>query len=199
MKIAIYGGSFNPPHIGHELAATVILATEDVDELWFTPTYQHMMGKELLDFNHRLNMTRLISRRFGNRASVSRAEERLSKKPGFIGSESINLIRDITDEWKDDEFRFVIGSDLLEHFDTWDGAEEIKQRAPLLIVPRAGYARLSTTVRQIVIPDVSSSYVRKAIQRGEDVRKLVPRDVFNYISAHHLYGTNMVANKKGRP
>lgn len=88
----------------------------------------------------------------------------------------------------DDEFRFVVGSDLLEHFDTWDGAEEIKERAPLLIVPRAGYATQSTTVRQIVIPDISSSYVRKALMRNEDVRKLVPRDVLNYISANHLYG-----------
>lgn len=189
MKIALYGGSFNPPHIGHELAASVILATEDVDELWFVPTYQHMLGKELLDFNHRFNMTRLIARRFGSRASVSRAEQRLSKKPDFRGSESINLIRDITDEWVDDEFRFVVGSDLLEHFDTWDGAEEIKERAPLLIVPRAGYATQSTTVRQIVIPDISSSYVRKALMRNEDVRKLVPRDVLNYISANQLYGT----------
>lgn len=189
MKIAIYGGSFNPPHIGHELAATVILATEDVDELWFTPTFQHMGGKELLDFDHRIEMVRMMSRRFGWSASVSKAEQRMSKKPGFRGSLSVDLVRDITEEWPYHDFRFVIGSDLLDQFNTWEGAEEIKDKAPLLIVPRAGYlpTDLAHIQKLTIIPDISSTYVRQAIQRGEDVRKLVPKDVLAYIKENKLY------------
>src|SRR5690349_7672674 len=104
MKIAIYGGSFNPAHIGNQLVAAFVLASEDIDELWFTPTYKHMLGKNLIAFDHRIEMVRLMARMFGNRASVSRAEQRLSKQPGYVGSRSIDLVRYLKDEWPNDEF-----------------------------------------------------------------------------------------------
>lgn len=58
--IAIYGGSFDPPHVGHLLVATHVLATQPVDELWFVPTHTHMLGKQLTEFTHRLAMTKLL-------------------------------------------------------------------------------------------------------------------------------------------
>jgi nicotinate-nucleotide adenylyltransferase len=185
MRIALYGGSFNPPHIGHVLAATVVLATEEVDELWFVPTYQHMMGKKLLDFEHRIEMTRLIARSFGHRVSVSRAEQRLAQLPDFQGSTAINLVRSVIKEWSGDSFRFVMGSDLLEHFYTWEGAEEIKKLAPPIIIPRMNHQ--DPHISDPVIPDVSSTIVRRALGAGLDVRKLVSKEVLEYIRANHLY------------
>ena len=54
-EIALFGGSFDPPHVGHLLAAAYVLATEPVDELWFVPVLQHPLGKPLLaSFEHRV-------------------------------------------------------------------------------------------------------------------------------------------------
>ena len=188
MKIAIYGGSFDPVHIGHQLAATLVLATEDVDELWFTPTFKHMGGKTLLDYEHRFAMVRILARQFGGRASVSRAEQRLSRQPGFAGSFTVDLVRAIKEEWPNDEFRFILGSDLVEQSKTWEGWPEVVEKAPPLVVCRAGYtAHLPPDARRIVVPDVSSTDVKAALQRGEDVSKLVPREVLAYIHQHGLY------------
>ena len=46
-RVALFGGSFNPPHVAHQLVALYILETQDVDELWFVPTYAHPFGKQL--------------------------------------------------------------------------------------------------------------------------------------------------------
>jgi nicotinate-nucleotide adenylyltransferase len=186
MKIAIYGGSFNPPHIGHVLAATIVLNTEDIDELWFVPTHTHMMGKKLLDYEHRLEMTRIIARSFAGRVSVSRVEQRLSTRPDFKGSLAFDMVLSIVDEWPNDKFRFVIGSDLLGHFDSWDGSHALKILSPLIVIPRENYE--ATADASIpVLPDISSTHVRERIRKGQDVRKLVPKEVLKYISDHHLY------------
>lgn len=190
MKIAIYGGSFNPPHIAHQLVATHVLSTCDVDELWFMPTYQHMLGKQLVSYDHRVEMVRLMAKLFGNRASVSRAEQRLAKQPGFEGSATIHLVRYVTEEWPTDQFRLIIGSDLLDQFKTWGGHEEIAERAPLIVVDRAGYGTAKGIGRhKLVLPDVSSTLVKDAYARGDDVENLVPREVLAYMRQHSLYPT----------
>ena len=188
MKIAIYGGSFNPAHIGHQLVAALVLSSEDVDELWFTPTYQHMGGKELISFDHRVEMVHLMARMFGNRASVCRAEQRMAREPGVRGSYTVDLVKYLKAEWPTREFRLIIGSDLIEPAKSWGGWEEIEALAPPIVVPRAGYTTYKQNgQREVIIPDVSSTAVKWAYQRGEDISKLVCRDVLAYMNEHNLY------------
>ena len=56
MHVALIGGSFNPPHVGHLLAAHFVRATEPVDEVWLVPADEHPFGKPLAPFEHRLRM-----------------------------------------------------------------------------------------------------------------------------------------------
>jgi len=58
MRVAIYGGSFNPPHVAHQLAALYVLETQPVDELWFVPCFKHPFEKALESFEDRLEMCR---------------------------------------------------------------------------------------------------------------------------------------------
>ena len=62
MDVALLGGSFNPPHVGHLLAAHVVRALEPVDQVWFVPAAHHPFGKPLIDFAHRLAMCELMCR-----------------------------------------------------------------------------------------------------------------------------------------
>ena len=59
MRTAFFGGSFNPPHVGHFLAAAWVLCSGEVDEVWMVPCYKHAFGKALLPYEHRLAMCRL--------------------------------------------------------------------------------------------------------------------------------------------
>jgi len=185
MDIALYGGSFNPAHVGHHLVAALVLATQPVDELWFVPTYKHMLGKELLDFEHRLEMCRLMARDLP-RTSVCRAEQRLAKQPGFVGSRTIDLVKYVQEEWPNDRFRLILGSDLVDSFTTWEGWAEIVEIAPPIVVRRDGYD-LPALAAHAVVPDISSTMVKKRIVDGEDFRQLVHQDVADYIVKHGLY------------
>ena len=79
MEIALFGGSFDPPHVGHLLAAAYVLATEPVDELWFVPVAGHPLGKPLqAPFEHRAELCELAIADLGlRRARVSRVEAEL--------------------------------------------------------------------------------------------------------------------------
>ncbi|MBK7823109.1 MAG: adenylyltransferase/cytidyltransferase family protein [Tessaracoccus sp.] len=71
--IAIYGGSFDPPHVGHLLVAAHVLATQPIDVLWFVPTHTHMLGKPLTAFAHRFEMTRRLTAPLQRRTRVRQA------------------------------------------------------------------------------------------------------------------------------
>ncbi|MCI0570479.1 MAG: nicotinate-nicotinamide nucleotide adenylyltransferase, partial [Myxococcaceae bacterium] len=62
MEVAILGGSFNPPHVGHLLAAHFVRATQAVDEVWLMPSFRHPFGKALAPFEHRLAMCEALCR-----------------------------------------------------------------------------------------------------------------------------------------
>ena len=69
-KVGILGGSFNPPHVGHALLAHAMLSTEDLDELWIIPVWQHPFGKDSVSFEHRMDMCRLAFSLLGNRVRI---------------------------------------------------------------------------------------------------------------------------------
>src|SRR6185436_15273951 len=77
MRVALYGGSFNPPHVAHQLAALYVLETQPVDELWFVPCFKHPFEKALEPFEDRLEMCRRAVAPLGPRARVSDVEGRL--------------------------------------------------------------------------------------------------------------------------
>lgn len=184
--IAIYGGSFDPPHVGHLLVAAHVLATQPVDALWFVPTHTHMLGKPLTAFAHRFEMTRRLVTTLQLRTCVDDAEATLATRSGFKGSLTVELIRYLRAECPQDTFRFVVGSDLVGQCPTWEGWDEIVAQAPPIVVSRAGYASAATP-HQLTLPDVSSSAVRAAFAAGENVSQLVPSAVLEYIQAHGLY------------
>ena len=64
MHIALFGGSFNPPHVGHMMAAYYVIATRPVDKLWLMPAYRHPFGKRLAPFDDRVKMCELAAAPF---------------------------------------------------------------------------------------------------------------------------------------
>ena len=74
MRVAIFGGSFNPPHLAHQMAALYVLETAAVDELWLVPAFRHPFGKALAPFADRLEMCELAAAALGTRVKVSAIE-----------------------------------------------------------------------------------------------------------------------------
>jgi len=178
MRVAIFGGSFNPPHVAHQMAALYVLETAPVDELWLVPAARHAFGKSLAPFEDRLEMCRLAAGALGPRVRVSAIERDLGGE-----SRTLKTIRRLQQDHPEHAFSLVIGADLVGEVASWQGGQELQRTVPFVVVGRGGVEGAGA----VALPAVSSTQVRAALAAGQDVRALVPRVVLDYISAHNLY------------
>lgn len=188
-RVALFGGSFNPPHVAHELVALYVLETQPVDELWFLPVYQHVFDKNraLAPFEDRVAMCQRLADALGPRAKVSRAEETLAQQPGFQGSRTFDLLEMLIAADPTLELRWVVGSDILGETDKWYRWTDVIARAPLIVIERPGYPVPPEHARGLPMPDVSSTRIREALKAGRDLPDLLPTRVLEYIESRKLY------------
>jgi nicotinate-nucleotide adenylyltransferase len=177
VRVAVYGGSFNPPHVAHQMALSYVLATAHVDEVWMVPTFKHPFEKQLAPFSDRATMCELAASPF-KAVRVSRVEEEL-------GGESYTLrtMRALMERHPDHRFSIVIGADLVAERERWHGWPELKELVPFIVIGREG----SPSTGGITLPAVSSTIVRQRLGAGEPVDTLVASAVVDYIRARGLY------------
>jgi len=179
-KVALYGGSFNPPHVGHLLATAYVLATGDVDEIWLLPSHRHPFGKRLAPFADRAAMCGLLASYFAEGVSVSTVEEEIGG-----GGFTIDTVRALIARHPDHAFRLVVGADILDEAPKWRSFDELERLAPLLVVARGGHPH--PRARGPAMPQVSSTEVRARLAAGRGAEELVPRAVLEYIRNGGLY------------
>lgn len=186
--VALFGGSFNPPHVAHQMLVTYVLATCDIDEVWFVPTARHAFGKDLASYEDRVAMCEVVAAAVGPRAQVSRAEQTLAALPGFVVSRTLHLLEHLQGQHPQHQFRLLIGADILLETDKWYRWDAVVQLAPPIVVGRSGVVPpAGATVTEYAMPAISSTEVRRRLHAQEPVNWLVPRAVLGYIAAKGLY------------
>ncbi len=184
MRVAIFGGTFDPPHIGHMMACYYILATTDVEELWMVPAYRHPFGKESAPYDMRVKMCEMSAEIFGNRVKVMRFEEEMGKDTD-TPIYTIELLKSLVERYKGYRFYFVIGSDILQETEQWKDFDKIERYARLIILRRRGVE--PSEDYKAVLPDVSSTLIRENIKRSIPVAGLVCNEVLRFIEDNNLY------------
>ena len=187
-RVGLFGGSFNPPHVAHQLVALYVLETL-VDEVWFVPTYSHPFGKNLVAYEHRLAMCELAAAPLGARARVSKAEQELAHKPDFVASRTLDLVEHLLASFPDIELRLVVGTDILHEKAKWYRWDDLVAKAPLLVIGRGGYELPEGSVATgVTMPEISATRVRELLaSRDAAVSSLLPQAVLSYIARHGLY------------
>jgi nicotinate-nucleotide adenylyltransferase len=180
MRVAIYGGSFNPPHVAHQLAALYVLETQPVDELWFVPCFKHPFEKSLESFEDRLEMCRRAAAALGPRARVSDCEGRLGGE-----SRTLRTVTALRTENPGIELALIIGADLVRELPSWYGSAELQRLVRFIVVGRGGFEGGVGPA----MPAISSSEVRERLRTGQPVDALVPRSVLDYVRERKLYGS----------
>jgi len=186
MNIALFGGSFNPPHTGHQLASLYLLEAEGFDRVWLVPAHRHAFGKELAPFVHRVAMCALLAHPFGGRVTVSEVERKLDAGDG---NRTIDTVRHLASHHPEESFTLVIGSDILDEISSWKDFDRITREIAILVLRRAGFEPGTTPHRlsTLAMPEVSSTTVRELRARDQGVRGLVPAAVEAYLDEHRLY------------
>lgn len=183
--VALFGGSFNPPHVGHQMVALYALETCAVDELWLVPAFAHPFGKALASFADRVAMCEHAAAALGPRAQVCRVEAELAARPGFVASRTLDTVDELARRQPGTTWRLVVGADILAETHKWYRWDELIRRAPPIVVGRGGYAEPSG----VAMPDVSSTHIRDLLAAGkrDELARLLPQGVLRYIEQHRLY------------
>lgn len=187
MHVAIFGGSFDPPHVGHLMACYYLLEAHGVDEVWVVPVYRHPFAKDLAPYDARVEMCEAAVGVFGGRVKVSRLEEELSREGRPVYT--VDLIGELRRRFPDHVFSFIIGSDVVAELGGWKDFEKVKELARMVVLRRRGFDDSGEDYKAM-LPEISSSWIRDAIRRGLPVEGLLPIRVLRYIHRERLYRGN---------
>lgn len=186
MDVAIYGGSFDPPHVAHLFTASYVLATGGFERVLVVPVYEHAFHKPLAPFEHRVAMCRLC---FAGLSGVEVSDiEAALPRPSYTERTLERIARDHPD-WR---LRFVMGSDALADTSKWHDYEGVVRLAPPFVVTRRGHELAGGG--PALLPEVSSTRIRslvanrsKGAEAASELSSLVPERVLAYIEENALY------------
>ena len=199
IKVALYGGSFDPIHKGHIAVGKLILNCGELfDEVWFMPGYQSKYGKQLIDPKHRLAMCQLATNHDG-RFRVFDYEI----KNRFQGETYHYMKRLLDEDFAKNryEFSFVISTEAALNLPNWTNAEYLMNLVDFVVVPRPGYEvplKNAWFLKDHIYiePDqqedmfnTSSTAVREmaANQQWDKLQQFLLPEIIEYIKSRKLY------------
>jgi nicotinate-nucleotide adenylyltransferase len=188
VRLGIFGGSFDPPHLGHLLPIIDAAESLGLDAVRFVPAGVQPLkvGRAVADPTHRLAMTeRLVVGIPG--FSVESAE---IDRPGL--SFTVDTLAGLAKSSGVDELVLLVGADAFAQFDQWKDPERIRALATIAVLVRGGErgpgaASPGVRLLQTRRVDISSTELRARIAGGRTIRGFVPDAVADYIAEHRLY------------
>ncbi len=191
MRIGIYGGTFNPMHIGHLIVIESVREQLQFDRLLFIPSANppNKSDPSLAPASDRLQMARL-----GVEGNPDFEVSDIETNRGGI-SYTVDTLKSLSALYPRATLSLIIGADNLIEFQTWKSPNEIVDRAELVVMNRPGYAvqgaksELSRLAKHVNVPQigVSGTDIRRRVKLGRSIRYLVPRTIEEYIRQKGLY------------
>ncbi len=188
MKIALFGGTFDPVHNGHVNAALEVLKQGIVDEVWFIPVQWHAFKENsfLTSLEHRAHMLKLAIEGEPDLKVVD-----LNDNPTY----TLDTILKAKKFFLKNEYFWLMGTNLMEEFSIWKNPKKILQEVKLILFPVPGKgcakSKLIDSSNPIRVKadeiDLSSTLVRGKLKKCEDVSNFLDSKVVNYIKENSLY------------
>ena len=189
-RIGIFGGSFDPVHIGHLFAARQALELAKLDEIWFMPCYQNPLKEEAkASLEDRVKMLELA---LEDREKVKLSLFDVKNKTVY----TIDSIRALKKVFPQHKFYFMIGSNLAPQFSKWKEPKQVTKEVKIIIVSMPDFAGVKDkhlkkakplVLEPLVKTTVSSTIIRERVRKGLPVKNLVPGKVLSYIEEKNLY------------
>ncbi|MDZ7799435.1 MAG: nicotinate-nucleotide adenylyltransferase [Trueperaceae bacterium] len=189
MRVGLFGGRFDPPHMGHLLMAEQAREALPLDEVWFLPAGDPPHKPADASPLDRLEMTRLAVQ--DHPAFRARADEIRRSGPSY----AYDTVVDLQERHPEATFAYLIGADAWAEIETWHRAEALIRAVQMVVFPRRGteapppperFARAATKIETVPF-GVSGTLVRSRVAAGRSLRYLVPDAVAAYLHTHGLY------------
>ena len=187
-KIALFGGTFDPVHMGHLIIAEWVMEELALDRIFFVPNLIHPFNKRkyITPAHQRLRMLELALRGY-KRFAIEDVE---LKRQGT--SYAIDTIKYFIDKAPSAQLFYLIGADNLPDFEKWKDPQKIKELTNLVVYKRNLNQPVPDSQKNVLfmdspIIDISSSKIRARIAEGKSCRSMLPAGVYDYIREHRLY------------
>lgn len=187
-RLGVMGGTFDPIHNGHLVAASEVAAALNLDQVVFVPTGDPWQKTGVTGGEHRYLMT-VIATAANPRFMVSRVDIDRDK-PTY----TVDTLNDLKTTYPDAELFFISGSDAIAQILAWHEVEKLWELAHFVAVSRPGHVLEipevpEGTFTSVEVPalSISSSDCRERVAKGEPIWYLVPDGVVQYIGKHQLY------------
>ncbi len=186
-KIGIFGGLFDPPHIGHLIVAQSVLEEFRLDKIIFVPAGNPPHKSKYSSYEVRYEMTKLATKN-NKRFSLSDIERKI-----FGKTYTVEVIKRLKKKMNRAVY-LIIGSDQWQEIKTWKTPRALFRECKVIVVPRPNYKirraglfskRISISHSPLI--DISSSKIRKRVKKNHDIRYLVPPEVHRFIKLEKLY------------
>jgi len=188
-KTGLYFGSFNPVHIGHMAIANYMVEFTDIDQLWFVISPQNPLKKKtsLLADHHRLALLNIAI----DDSLLFKASNIEFKMPR--PSYTIDTLTYLNEKYPNREWILIMGADNLKSLHKWKNYQQLIENYEIYVYPRPGinindYSdKINLKIIDAPLIEISSSFIRKAISDGKDVRYFMPGKVSEYVVDMHFY------------
>ncbi|MDG2496746.1 MAG: nicotinate-nucleotide adenylyltransferase [Aquiluna sp.] len=188
LRVGVMGGTFDPIHHGHLVAASEAASTLGLDEVIFVPTGQPWHKKPVSSAEHRYLMT-VIATAANPQFTVSRID---IDRPGT--TYTIDTLRDLASQYPDADLVFISGADAIAQILAWKEIDKVWSLAEFIAVSRPGHKlelpeAPEGTISVLEVPalSISSTNIRSRAEEGKPIWYLVPDGVVQYIAKHQLY------------
>lgn len=192
-RVGVFGGTFDPPHVGHVLAGQSVAEAANLDEVWYVPANDPWQKSD----ERAVTPAWLRSEMLRQACQVSRSETitfRVSEVELATGGPSYtaDTLSALRADHPGDDFVLIVGSDAAAGLHTWHAADWLSGHAEFLVYQRGGQpaepaAGFSTTPVNVPLMEISSTEIRRRVHEGRSVRHLVPAPVEGLIAAYALY------------
>ncbi|MGZ3524242.1 MAG: nicotinate-nucleotide adenylyltransferase [Thermodesulfobacteriota bacterium] len=208
-RVGLFGGTFNPIHLGHLRGAEEIREMFHLEEVTFVPSSipPHKKTEKVIEASHRLEMVRLA---VSGNSNFSVSDVEISRPGKSYSVETIRYFR----ERHQDPFFFILGRDAFLEIETWKDFQKLFFLCHFIVMTRPGLQKETPSLPRALAPnfryaleekawvhvsgymlyfkeisflDISSTKVRKLIEKGSSVKYLIPPEVETYIRKHSLY------------
>jgi nicotinate-nucleotide adenylyltransferase len=203
MRLGVFGGTFDPVHTGHLVAAETAREAAALDSVMFVPAGEPWLkdGEVAGGKQDRMRMVELATE--GNERFLASDMELQRPGPTY----SADTLEELRGRRPGDELYLIVGMDALGDFGRWSRPDRVLELARLVAVARPGHSGLDRAQLDAIMPDrasdvivakgpligISSTDVRRRLARGASIRYLVPTAVEGYIYEHGMYGATKVS------
>ncbi len=190
MRLGIFGGTFDPPHVGHLIVADDVAAALQLDRVVFVPTGTHPLKGTRVEAPGSLRLQMIEAATQGSELFAVDDQEVERDGPSYTAE----TLADIAAENPDAELFLIVGSDIPAELDRWQKVQEIVKLARIAVMSRAGTdldlrsaVTLDCTRVEVTHVAISSSEIRDRIRNGRPYRYLVAPPVYEIIEGNSLY------------